>query len=124
MVISNSPYKAYARATHTVSKIRQVVMLCEGAIRFMQQAMEAIRDEDAQARYDKLSKTSEIILALKAALDVSGGDPIAVQLDHFYHQLDSRILAVHHTHDLGECADILKELRNLKDSWDTISVTQ
>ena len=99
-------------------------MLCEGAVRFMQQAMEAIRDENAQLRYDKLSRTSDIILALKAALDISSGDPIAQQLDSFYHALDARIIAVHHSHDLSECAEILLELRSLRDSWDAIACTQ
>lgn len=90
----------------------------------MQQAMEAIRDGDAQLRYDKLSRTSEIILALKGALDMSSGDPIAQQLDSFYHTLDNRILAIHHSHDLGESAEILLELRSLRDSWDAIACTQ
>ena len=39
-------YKAYSRANHTVSKTRQVVMLYDGAIRFMQQAAEAMEKKD------------------------------------------------------------------------------
>lgn len=99
-------------------------MLCEGAVRFMQQATEAIRDQDAQTRYDKLSRTGEIILALKNALDLSGGDPVAQELDSLYHALDGRILALHYSNDLAECAAVLAELRSLRDAWDAIACAQ
>lgn len=96
-------------------------MLCEGAIRFLQQAAEAMRAGDAQQRYEKLVKAGEIILALKSALDLSSRDPVALQLDAFYHGLDGRILALHSSKDVEECAAILSELRGFRDAWDAIS---
>ena len=96
-------------------------MLCEGAIRFLQQGLEAMRAGDAQQRFEKLSKAGEIILALKSALDLSTQDKVALELDAFYHGIDSRILALHSSKDEAECAAILAELRGFRDAWDVIS---
>lgn len=95
-------------------------MLYEGTIRFLQQAMEAIRNEDAEMRFERLNKASEIILALKTALDMSSGSAQAKELDNFYRMIDSRIVALHRTQNLGECADIIERIRVIRDVWDAI----
>ena len=99
-------------------------MLCEGAVRFMQQAMEAIRDNNPQTRYEKLTRTSEIVLALRTALDTSSQDRFAIELARVYQSLDTRILSLHQTRDLGECAAVLEELRHVRDAWDAVAMTQ
>ncbi len=98
-------------------------MLYDGAIRFLQQAMEAIRNEDAEQRYDKLARAGEIIVALRTALDLSGDSPEIKSLDAFYQSVDTRILALHHSHNLTECADIIARLREIRDVWDVIDRT-
>ena len=95
-------------------------MLYEGAIRFIQQAMEAIRSEDAEQRYDKLTRASEIIVALRSALHTETQDSEVERLYGFYTDLDIRILALHRSHNLGECANIVAELRDVRDAWDAI----
>lgn len=95
-------------------------MLYEGAIRFLQQAMEAIRNEDHELRYAKLTHAGEIIVALKKALDIINGGPEARMLDQFYQSIDNRILALHRYHSLAECSAIIEDLRRLRDMWDAI----
>lgn len=95
-------------------------MLYDGTIRFLQQAMEAIRNEDAERRYDRLTRASEIILALKTALEPARGSAVARSLNEFYQSMDRRILAVHHTHNLAECADIVNKMREVRDLWEAI----
>lgn len=116
----NQHYKAYNRASHTVGKTRQVVMLYEGMIRFMQQAAEAIEKKDYETRYHKLTRVSEVLTGLQACLDFEAGGPSAQVLYHFYSATDRRVYALHRTNDIEECRKLIAELKQMRDTWDRI----
>lgn len=113
-------YKAYSRANHTVSKTRQVVMLYDGAIRFMQQAVEAIAKKDFECRYQKLMRVSDILVGLQACLDFEAGGTSARLLYDFYASLDMRIFTIHRSNDVKACEAIIAELKDMRDVWDKI----
>lgn len=115
-----SPYKAYSRASHTVSKPRQVVMLFEGAIRFLQQAAEAMDKDDPHLRYEKLARANEVIIALQSALDLANGGEQARGLHDFYNSIEARIRALHRSSNADACDQIVAELREMRDIWDTL----
>ena len=116
----NQSYKAYSRATHTVSKTRQVVMLYDGMIRFLQQAMEAMEKKDFETRYNKLIRISDIITGLQACLDFETGGHSAKILYDFYSRIDLRIFALHRSNDVKEGSAIMTELKQMRDAWDKI----
>ncbi|MES2984038.1 MAG: flagellar export chaperone FliS [Pseudomonadota bacterium] len=113
-------YKAYSRANHTVSKTRQVVMLYDGAIRFLQQAIEAIEKKDYETRYHKLTRTCDIVIGLQSCLDFDAGGDSAKVLFDFYSAIDSRIFAVHRTNDIEECRKIIAQIKEMRDVWSQI----
>ena len=113
-------YKAYSRANHTVGKTRQVVMLYDGAIRFLQQADEAIARKDFETRYHKLTRASDILVGLQAALDFEAGGKTAKILYDFYAAIDMRLFALHRSNDSKACKEIIAELRQMRDVWDQI----
>jgi flagellar protein FliS len=113
-------YKAYNRAAHTVSKTRQVVMLYDGAIRFLQQAAEAMEQKDFETRYNKLSRVSDIIIGLQAALDFEAGGSSAKILFDFYSAMDMRIFNLHRSNDVQACRAIIAEMKEMRDAWDKI----
>ncbi|MFZ4540912.1 MAG: flagellar export chaperone FliS [Rickettsiales bacterium] len=113
-------YKAYNRASHTVNKTRQVVMLYDGAIRFLQQAADAIEKKDFETRYNKLSRASDIIIGLQACLDFDAGGPSAKMLFDFYASIDMRVFTLHRTNDPVVCQAIIAELKEMRDVWDKI----
>lgn len=117
-------YRAYAAANMTVGKTRQVVMLYDGAIRFVQQAVEAIDREDYEARYNLLTKTSEIIVGLQSSLDFENGGEIAKLLYDFYASLDARIFSVHRNNSVPTLESVAKELRMMRDAWHEIDRQQ
>lgn len=116
----NQPYQAYTRASHTVGKTRQVVMLYDGAIRFIQQAIEAIGKKDYETRYNKLSRATEIIIGLQACLDFEKGGPQAQALYSFYAGIESRLYPIHRSNDVKECEAIIAQLKEMRDVWDRI----
>lgn len=113
-------YKAYNRATHTVAKTRQVVMLYDGAIRFLQQAKEAMEQGNIETRYNKLARVSEIITGLQSCLDFDAGQHAAQTLYDFYAAMDTRILQLHRTNNAEDCSQIIAEIRDMREVWDRI----
>ena len=95
-------------------------MLFEGAVRFLQQAILAMENQDAEQRFDKLNRAGEIILVLQGALDLEQGGRPAQDLYEFYAAVDSHIRALHRSNDVMACEQIIIELRDMRDVWDTI----
>ena len=110
-------YKAYASATQTVAKTKQIVMLYEAIIRYMQQVKEAISDKRIEDRYNLLVKSSEIIFGLQSCLDFENGKDIARILYNFYASIDSRLFSIHRTNSIETCDEIIAELKQMRDVW-------
>ncbi len=119
----NHPYAAYQNAYQTVSKTRQIVMLYEGTIRFMQQAREAMEEKRIEDRYNLLIKASDVIIGLQSCLDFDADEKVARTLFDFYGDLDIRIMQLQRSNDLNECDAIIGELKAMRDVWKQIDDT-
>lgn len=113
-------YQAYAAATQTVAKTKQIVLLYDGAIRFVQQAMEAIKEKRYEDRYQALMKASEIVSGLQGCLDFEQGGTIAGLLYHFYSNTEQRIFSIHHSNSLEECKTLIDDLKQMREVWHEI----
>ncbi len=124
MTYSNHPmaqqYRAYATASATVGKTRQIVMLYDGVMRMIKKAVEAIGQEDWETRYNMLAKASDVILGLQNSLDYENGGELAQLLHDYYSSIDARLFAVHRSNDVAVCESILKELNMMRNVWDEI----
>ncbi len=118
--MSTTRYKAYSKASHTVAKTRQVVMLYDGIIRFMSQAKEAMEKNEIERRFKTLSRASEIIAGLQACLDHDAGGETANVLSDFYSAIDMRIFQLHRTNDAAECQALIEELKSMREVWNGI----
>ncbi len=116
----NNAYQAYAAATQTVAKTRQIVMLYDGAIRCVQQAMEAMRDKHIEERFKLLTKATDIISALQGCLDFEQGGQVAPILFQFYRSVESRLFTVQHTNSMDICEQVVQDLKQMRDVWDEI----
>jgi len=122
-----SPYKkyeAYSVATRTVAKTRQVVMLYDGAIRFLKQASIALNGNRIEERFNLLSKSAEIIIGLQSSIDFDNGGEIANTLHGFYTTITRRILAINFIKNMHEgekqCNEIIGDLKQMRDVWESI----
>ena len=113
-------YQAYNMANRTLAKTRQVVMLYDGAIRFLQHAKEAIGENRIQDRYNALAKVSDIIVGLQSCIDFEKGGDVARILFDFYASVDSRVLTIHRTNSAETCEQLIAEIRQMRDAWDQI----
>lgn len=113
-------YQAYASATQTVAKTKQVVLLYDATIRYLQQVKEAIAEKRIEDRYTLLIKASEIIFGLQSCLDFENGRDIARILYNFYSSIDSRMFSIHRTNSIETCDEIIAELKQMRDVWQEI----
>lgn len=113
-------YQAYSRANHTVAKTRQVVMLYDGAIRFLQHAKVAMESGDINERYTKLVKAGDVVAGLQSCLDFESGGHTAQILYDFYSATEMRILTLHRTSDIAECESIIADLKQMREVWNHI----
>ncbi len=113
-------YQAYAAATQTVARTKQIVMLYDGVIRFVQQAKDAIREKRIEDRYKLLVKATDIITGLQTCLDFENGGDIAKLLFNFYTGVSNRIFSIHRTNSLETCDEVIADIKQMRDVWHEI----
>ncbi len=110
-------YQAYRAATETVAPARQIILLYEGIIRFMQQAREAVEKKNIPERYNLLVKAGEIVMGLQNSLDFETGGDIARILHDFYARVDMEILSIHRSNSITMCDHVIRQLKQMRDAW-------
>lgn len=118
MIPASRAAQAYRRVeSESRSPLELVVMLYDGALRFVNDAREAHARRDLRARGKAISKTLAIIGELQNTLDMERGGAVAEQLDNLYTYINSRLLDVTIKQDIAACDEVHKLLSALRDGW-------
>ena len=99
------------------SPMELVVMLYDGAIRFVGEARTAMARQDLRARGEAISRTLTIVAELQNTLDLEAGGTIAQDLDRLYTYMNTRLLDVTLKQDAGALDEVEKVLVTLRDGW-------
>ena len=70
-----------------------VVMLYDGALRFIGAARDAVERHDIPARRDALNRALAIVSELQNTLNLRDGGEVAASLDRLYSYVNDRLLA-------------------------------
>lgn len=116
-------YSAYSSASHTVRKTKQVIMLYDGAIRFVRQAKSAIEEGRIEDRYNALNRAADVMAGLQLSLDTENGGEIAELLYDYYAGIDMRLISIHSDQSLEMCDLVIKHLKMMRDAWIEIDET-
>lgn len=107
----------------TANQGRLVVMLYDGAIRFINQALEGLREE--RRRYDRISndilKAQDIVAELMVSLDFGRGGEIARTLFSLYIYMNRRLLDANISKDLVPLSEVRALLTELRAVWAEIA---
>ena len=113
---------AYRRtAVQSSSPLGLVVMLYDGAIKFVLAAREAIARNDVRARTAAVSRSLEIISELQNTLNVKEGGEVARELDRLYSYMSARLLDVTAKGDDNAAKEVHKLLSTLREGWSQIA---
>jgi flagellar protein FliS len=115
----SSAYKAIS--VNTASPAKLVVMLYQGAIRFLKQAQEDIRSKDFAQKSQSVDRAVAIIQHLQGTLDMEKGGKISLDLDRLYTYVSSRIFDGSVKLDLTAFEEAIQLLTTLLSGWEEIA---
>jgi flagellar protein FliS len=98
-----------------------VVMLYDGALRFIGDAREAIVQRDIARRAHSISRALAIISELQSSLDMKAGGEIAASLDGLYGFVRDRLVEASIRQDVGAVDEARRVLTTLREGWAGIS---
>lgn len=98
-----------------------VVMLYDGALKFLNQAREAIDRKDIAARRDASTRALAIISELQSTLNMDRGGELAERLDALYAYVNACILQAAAENSTVPLDQATRVLTTLRDSWVTIA---
>lgn len=107
-------------AVQTSSPARLVVMLYEGAIRFLRQSITAIQSKDLDRKRQSVDRAVAVIQHLQGTLDMDRGREVAAELDRLYSYITSRILDGSGKLEVAPLEEAIKLLTVLLSGWEDV----
>ncbi|MCW5941318.1 MAG: flagellar export chaperone FliS [Fimbriimonadaceae bacterium] len=111
-------------AVTTASPLGLVVMLYDGALRFMEAGKHAMMARDLEGQNEKLQRAQRVVAELMASLDMERGGELATNLFSIYSYISDELVDAN-LHDRPEPIDrSIRLLAHLRDGWAEIERTQ
>jgi len=118
---SYSNQNAYkANEISTVSQSRLIVMLYEGAMRFLKIAKESMTPRKYDIVNNNIIKAQDIITDLMLSLNLEEGKEVASNLLSLYVYMKKRLLEANMRKDTKIIEEVVELLTQLKTAWDEL----
>lgn len=110
--------------THVQSRspLELVVMLYDGALRFLQTAADAMDRGDMPTKGVALSKALAILAELQNTLNLQDGGEVAAELDRLYTHMNERLVEANVHRSSAPIHDVIRLLTTLREAWNQIAV--
>ena len=112
-------YQETAVTTQTQGKL--IVMLYDGAIKFLKLAIKEIESKDPEAKGEYISKAIDIIFELNTVLNTEAGGEIAMNLRKLYLFMGRHLTEANAKQDIGKIEEVINLLEGLNQSWKAIA---
>ena len=108
-------------AIGTQSRGRLIVLLYDGAIKFLKLAIKELEAGNYAAKGQYLSRAQDIINELNAVLDMEGGGEISQNLRRLYAFMNRRLFQANAKKDPQMIREVITLMEELNRSWKTIT---
>jgi len=108
-------------AVTTQSKGRLIVLLYDGAIKFMKLAIKELEANNHEAKGRYINKAQDVINELNAVLDMNAGGEIATNLRKLYCFMSSRLSEANIKRDPQMIREVIALMEELNQSWKAIA---
>ena len=120
-----NPYQQYrATKVQTAGSVDLVVMLYQGAVRFIRLGIDALERDDAKAAHENLVRAQDIVVELLGSLNREAGGQIADQLAGVYDYCFRRLVLANVKKDIEPAREVLGIVRDLGMAWQQIALQQ
>jgi flagellar protein FliS len=106
---------------NTQSKGRLIVMLYEGAIKFMKLAIMEMENKNYEAKGRYINRALDIINELNVVLDMDAGGEIAVNLRQLYMFMSKHLSQANIKCDPEPVREVIKLMEVLNEGWKAIT---
>ncbi len=111
-------YQKYKNTSvQSASREKLLLMLYEGAIRFIKKAIIAIEQKDIAERGLNIGKAYDIFMELNNTLDHKSGGEIAVNLEQLYMYITDQLTQANIKGDVKPLQSVLKITETLYQGW-------
>ena len=122
--MNKGTYKQYNQVQiKTANRGKLIVMLYQGAIRFMKKAIMHLEQKDMEGKGNALIRAQDIILELTYALDqesLDRGDELALNLQRLYLYSYRRLVHANIRMEVEPIQEVIGLLENLLEAWEQI----
>jgi len=124
-VPNKNPYNQYKQTQiTTANQGKLIVMLYDGAIKFLNIAIENMDPKTYDVVNNNIIKAQDIITELLLSLNMEEGGEISQNLFNLYMYFKRELLEANIKKDPEIVNHVLKMLKELRDAWDQISATE
>jgi flagellar secretion chaperone FliS len=103
------------------SPLELVVMLYDGAIRFLGEARDAEQRKDVWGHATAVSKALAIVGELRSTLNLEEGGDMALDLDRLYDYMTTRLLEISTKRDASGLEEVRQLLTTVREGWVQVS---
>lgn len=104
----------------TAGPLTLVLMMYDGAVRFIQQGIDAIEKRDYEGANNNIIRAYDIVSELAAALDLSQGE-VAENLKRLYDYMLTRLVEGNVRKDPAPLTEVIGMLKELREAWEQIA---
>jgi flagellar secretion chaperone FliS len=108
-------------AVQTSSPTKLVVMLYEGAVRFLNESIAAIQANDRERKRHSVDRAVAIVQHLQSTLDIERGGIVAAELNRLYGYITTRILEGSTKLETAPLGEAIKLLNVLLAAWEELA---
>ena len=122
---NTNPYNQYKQTQiTTANQGKLIVMLYDGAIKFLNIALDNMSPRTYDVVNNNIIKAQDIITELLLSLNMEEGGEISQNLFNLYMYFKRQLLEANIKKDAEIINQILKLLKELRDAWDQISANE
>ena len=106
-----------ARALEGASPVEVTIALYDGIVRFMNEAIEAAEQNDADRRRAAVKRGMDIVMHLQVTLDRKRGGKPAEALTEFYTAMFALMLQGSQANSRQKFEQVIASVRNVREAW-------
>lgn len=105
----------------TADRVRIVIMLCEGVVRFNKCAQKAMEEKNVEARNNFINRSLAIISELSNSLNMEEGGEIAGNLARLYDFVTEQLMRANLRNSPAPIEVVNRIMTELKAGWEAIA---
>ncbi len=107
-------------AVSTVDQRKLIVLLYDGAIKFLTIAVNRIESGDSYEAHTNLVRGKSIVAELLASLNLEQGGEIAANLQRLYAYIFSELIDANIERNTSRVESVIEMLKDLRDAWKSL----